>query len=87
MGHVLYSYFPQYLQVFSLGLGLCREPGARKSKTQPIRVNECDGEYMGHVLGAGGGFRVSESLRSLLPMRLATETSDDDILTNTCLAI
>ena len=36
--------------------------------------------------GQGGGFRVSESLRSLLPMRLATETSDDDILTNTCLA-
>ena len=37
--------------------------------------------------GQGGGFRVSESLRSLLPMRLVTETSDDDILTNTCLAI
>ena len=36
--------------------------------------------------GQGGGFRVSESLRSLLPMRLATETSDDDILTHTCLA-
>ena len=53
MGHVLYfCTFSKSLHVFSLGL--CREPGARKSKTQPIRVNECDGEYIGHVLGARG---------------------------------
>ena len=48
-------YGPCFVFVFfSVFARLCRDPGARKSKTQPIRVNECEGEYMGHVLGAGG---------------------------------